>query len=252
MSVQHYTVLYCIILYCTALHYDVLYCRKLYFNLLHCIVHTHTHTHIHIDTPTHTNTHTLSLTHTHTHTLTHTQAIALRAAEHVRLYRDAPPSPRYMGIIIKGAEELKLDPKYIQNLKAIPLANVSKFLEFLARKNYFFIGFLFRQKLRTVVTGISKASWFFYYPGFAAVPSSAFFSGVKKRKLNGVKVSVVDIAEETSAVGSAGGSVGGSVGVSALNAQISAIRSYISSVCIMLVILPGKASPLPSSPPPPS
>ena len=157
-----------------------------------------------------------------------------------------------MGIIIKGAEELKLDPKYIQNLKAIPLANVSKFLEFLARKNYFFIGFLFRQKLRTVVTGISKASWFFYYPGFAAVPSSAFFSGVKKRKLNGVKVSVVDIAEETSAVGSAGGSVGGSVGVSALNAQISAIRSYISSVCIMLVILPGKASPLPSSPPPPS
>ena len=152
-----------------------------------------------------------------------------------------------MGIIIKGAEELKLDPKYIQNLKAIPLANVSKFLEFLARKNYFFIGFLFRQKLRTVVTGISKASWFFYYPGFAAVPSSAFFSGVKKRKLNGVKVSVVDIAEETSAVGSAGGSVGGSVGVSALNAQISAIRSYISSVCIMLVILPGKAALLPST-----
>jgi hypothetical protein len=146
-----------------------------------------------------------------------------------------------MGIIIKGAEELKLDPKYIQNLKAIPQANVSKFLEFLARKNYFFIGYLFRQKLRTVVTGISKASWFFYYPGYAAVPSSAFFSGVNKGKLlNGVKKSVPDIAEESGG----GGSVGGSVEVSAFTAKVSAIRSYISSVCIALVILPGTAHSL--------
>lgn len=140
-----------------------------------------------------------------------------------------------MGIIIKGAEELELDPKYIQNLKAIPQANVSKFLEFLARKNYFFIGYLFRQKLRTLVTGISKASWFFYYPGHRSTPSSAFFSSVEETRDD----SVGDILDRTVQGSGAGGRVEGSEIMRLFGARLSAIRSSISVICITLVILPG-------------
>ena len=101
------------------------------------------------------------------------KAIALRVAKHSKLQHDIAPSARYMDIIIKGAEELKLEPLYIQNLKSLPKVKLSKTLETLARKSVFFTGFLFRKKLNSTVDAISSMTWFFYY---GEPVSAAFFN----------------------------------------------------------------------------
>ena len=104
------------------------------------------------------------------------KAIALRVAKHSKLQHDIAPSARYMDIIIKGAEELKLEPLYIQNLKSLPKVKLSKTLETLARKSVFFTGFLFRQKLSSTVEAISKMTWLCYY---GEPLSAAFFDQSK-------------------------------------------------------------------------
>lgn len=126
-----------------------------------------------------------------------------------------------MDLIIRGAEELKLDDFYIQNLKAIPISKVSGLLNFLAKKHIYFVGFLFRQKLRFAVVGLNKMCWFFYYPtsGYSPIPVSAYFDKAAGEGLNGIKCvsSVGRIAE-----------------------CVRALRAAISTLCVGLVILPGK------------
>ena len=75
-----------------------------------------------------------------------------------------------MDIIIKGATELNLNEEYINNLKSIPIAVVPIYLEYLAKKNYFFIGFLFRKKLRFITMFMSRLLWMFYYKGAGVEP----------------------------------------------------------------------------------
>ena len=60
------------------------------------------------------------------------EAVALRAADHVRLSRDAKPSLRYMRILLKGARELQLDSNYIQYLESIETSKPSKVLVLLS------------------------------------------------------------------------------------------------------------------------
>ena len=138
----------------------------------------------------------------------------------MRLSRDAPPSARYMDLIIRGAEQLKLDDLYIQNLKSIPISKVSGILNFLARKNIYFVGFLFRQKLRFAVTGLNKICWFFYYPssGYSPIPLSAYFDKTSGDGLNGIKC-----------VRTAG----------RVAESVRALRAAISTLCLGLIILPG-------------
>jgi hypothetical protein len=182
-----------------------------------------------------------------------TQAIVLRAAKHVRLLRDAPPSSRYMDIIIKGAEEIKLDPLYIQNLKSIPRASVPPYLKILAKKNYLFIGFLFRQKFRTLVQGLSKISWAVYYPGYNGIPSSAFFTkkdtNTNTNSLNNRKNLILNndiegydnrIQEKNiEIVGNMKITKTNSVKIESVLQSIAAIRKLVSNICLSLVILPG-------------
>ena len=173
----------------------------------------------------------------------------MRAAKHVRLITDAPPSSRYMDIIIKGAEEIKLDPLYIENLKLIPRASVPTYLQILAKKNTLFIGFLFRQKFRVLVQGLSKICWAVYYPGYNGRPSSAFFlnrdsirdsdnniklnnnnnSGKngfynkKEEKKNMIKINKINHSVKPNIV----------------MQNIAYFRKFLSNVCLSLVILPG-------------
>lgn len=176
----------------------------------------------------------------------------MRAAKHVRLTTDAPPSSRYMDIIIKGAEEIKLDPLYIENLKLIPRASVPAYLQILAKKNSLFIGFLFRQKFRVLVQGLFKICWAVYYPGYNGRPSSAFFlnrdsnrdsdNNIKlnnnnnnnnsgnngfykktKEKKNVIKINKINHSVESNIV----------------MQNIAHIRKFLSNICLSLVILPG-------------
>ena len=148
-----------------------------------------------------------------------------------------------MDIIIKGAEEIKLDPLYIENLKSIPRASVPAYLEVLAKKNYLFIGFLFSQKLRSLVQGLSKISWAVYYPGFNGRPSSAFFrhkdvntnisnedvKGSDNTKQKESMYRYMKIERERSLK-------------SSVIQNIAAIRKFLSNICLSLVILPGMLS----------
>jgi hypothetical protein len=73
---------------------------------------------------------------------------------------------RYMEIIIKGAIELNLNDKYIEFLNSIPRAPVPPmYLDYLARKNGNFLGFLFRNNLTSVLFSWSKLIYFFHYRG---------------------------------------------------------------------------------------
>jgi hypothetical protein len=157
-----------------------------------------------------------------------------------------------MDIIIKGAEEIKLDPLYIQNLKSIPRASVPPYLEILAKKNYLFIGFLFRQKFRTLVQGLSKISWAVYYPGYNGIPSSAFFTN-KGTKTNTNGLNIIknfnlnnDIEgcdnrnqEKNDLVANMKITKKKSVKSETIMQSIAAIRKLVSNVCLSLVILPG-------------
>ena len=159
-----------------------------------------------------------------------------------------------MDIIIKGAEEIKLDPLYIQNLKLIPRASVPPYLEILAKKNYLFIGFLFRQKFRTLVQGLSKISWAVYYPGYNGIPSSAFFTkkptntNTNTNSLNTIKnlnlnndIEGYDnrIQEKNEMVANRKITEKNSVNSESVLQSIAAIRKLVSNICLSLVILPG-------------
>ena len=157
-----------------------------------------------------------------------------------------------MDIIIKGAEEIKLDPLYIQNLKLIPRASVPPYLEMLAKKNYLFIGFLFRQKFRTLVQGLSKISWAVYYPGHNGIPSSAFFTkkdtNTNTNSLNTIKnlnlnndIEGCDnrIKEEDEIVANMKITKKNSLKTETVLQSIAAIRKLVSNICLSLVILPG-------------
>lgn len=154
-----------------------------------------------------------------------------------------------MDIIIKGAEEIKLDPLYIQNLKLIPRASVPAYLEILAKKNYLFIGFLFRQKFRTLVQGLSKISWAVYYPGYNGIPSSAFFTkketnsnslhSLNMNLNNDIEGSDNRIQERNDIVGNMKITKKNSVKSETVMQSIATFRKLVSNICLSLVILPG-------------
>ena len=171
----------------------------------------------------------------------------MRAAKHVRLIADAPPSSRYMDIIIKGAEEIKLDPLYIENLKSIPRASVPTYLQVLAKKNSLFIGFLFRQKFRVLVQGLSKICWAVYYPGYNGRPSSAFF--INRDSIrdidNDIKPNKININNDSNDLNSTKeekeniNQINHSVKSNILMQNIAHFRKFLSNICLSLVILPG-------------
>lgn len=90
------------------------------------------------------------------------QAIALQAAQHTRLVSDAPPSKRYMGIILSGAQELNLVPEYIRKLNTTITAQPSAPLTWLTKQHMHFTGLMFRLKWRWMFRGISKLLWTVY------------------------------------------------------------------------------------------
>jgi len=97
------------------------------------------------------------------------KAIALRAAPHVRLRRDASPSARYMGIILQGAKELGLVQEYINRLQSVQVHRVSLPLRMVAQYYLFFMSVLFKLKMRLVLTALSKLLWLCYAPQEAPV-----------------------------------------------------------------------------------
>ena len=97
------------------------------------------------------------------------KAIALRAAPHVRLRRDASPSARYMGIILQGAKELGLVQEYINRLQSVRVHRVSLPLRMVAQYYLFFMSVLFKLKMRLVLTALSKLLWLCYAPQEAPV-----------------------------------------------------------------------------------
>ena len=163
---------------------------------------------------------------------------------------DAPPSSRYMDIIIKGAEEIKLDPLYIENLKLIPRASVPTYLQVLAKKNSLFIGFLFRQKFRVLVQGLSKICWAVYYPGYNGRPSSAFFlnrdsirdvdNEIKSSNINDNDNSDIfyTTKKETKNMIKSN-KIDHSVKSNIVMQNIAHFRKFLSNICLSLVILPG-------------
>lgn len=105
------------------------------------------------------------------------KAVSLRAAPHVRLQKDAMPSARYLSLILEGAEELQLDKEYISNLRTLKPAKIPSITRFLATKQYFFIGILFRKKLLNVFRIYSKYLWMFYHDSIQETK----FSMIKNR-----------------------------------------------------------------------
>jgi hypothetical protein len=97
------------------------------------------------------------------------KAIALRAAAHVRLRKDASPSARYMNIILQGAKELGLVPEYINRLQSVRVQRVSPLLRIVAQYYLFFMSLLFKLKMRPVLTMLSKMLWLCYAPQEAPV-----------------------------------------------------------------------------------
>lgn len=91
-------------------------------------------------------------------------AIALQAADHVKLKRDASPSKRYMDILIAGATELQLEQSYINDLKKIVTASPSEVSILLSRQHLIWTSWLFRNNLRGVQSFVSKLLWIFYVP----------------------------------------------------------------------------------------
>ena len=156
------------------------------------------------------------------------KAIALRVAKHSKLQHDIAPSARYMDIIIKGAEELKLEPLYIQNLQSIPKAKIPKILETLARKSVFFTGFLFRQKLISLVRAISKISWFCYY----GVPVSAAF-------FDQSKTIPVDAKQKLFTNEANSGRVASVISSGSRRPFVVAFRTLLSNLALTAIILPG-------------
>lgn len=91
-------------------------------------------------------------------------AIALRAREHARLAFDAPPSARYMRMLVDGATELGLSPAYVSELEAVRVARVGPVTRCLAVHHFFLASLLFRHKMAWAVRGLSKALWLVYAP----------------------------------------------------------------------------------------
>ena len=153
------------------------------------------------------------------------KAIALRVAKHCKLQHDIAPSARYLDIIIKGAEELKLEPLYIQNLKSLPKVKLPKMLEILARKSVHFTGFLFRKKLNSTVDAISSMTWFFYY---GEPVSAAFFN------------SFPDNSKQNLLTNEAGsGRVGSVISRSSGGHIVTAFRTLLSTFAMTAIALPG-------------
>ena len=152
------------------------------------------------------------------------KAIALRVAKHSKLQHDIAPSARYLDIIIKGAEELKLEPLYIQNLKSLPKVKIPRMLEILARKSVYFTGFLFRKKLISIVRAISKISWLLYY---SEPVSAAFYSSIPDTKENLL----------TNEAGS--GRVASVISKSSGGQIATAFRTLLSTFALTAIILPG-------------
>ncbi|KAJ1399749.1 hypothetical protein B484DRAFT_458282 [Ochromonadaceae sp. CCMP2298] len=92
------------------------------------------------------------------------KAIALRAAQHSRLSRDAEPSARYMGILTEGARELGLEPSYQAYLEALPTASPPRALVWLARRSLSLLSLLFRLKIRSVFRVWSRILYAVYVP----------------------------------------------------------------------------------------
>jgi hypothetical protein len=92
------------------------------------------------------------------------QAVALRAAPHARLARDAPPSARYLGLITKGAIELGIEPAYLERLRAVRVAVVPQYLKALSAKHSVCVAWLYRTKrLRFLTAWLRALLWFVYH-----------------------------------------------------------------------------------------
>mmetsp|Transcript_14705 Transcript_14705/g.14137 ORF Transcript_14705/g.14137 Transcript_14705/m.14137 type:complete len:346 (-) Transcript_14705:11-1048(-) len=154
------------------------------------------------------------------------QAIVLQTAKRMKLLTDAPPSARYMDIIIKGATELNLSQEYIDNLKAIPIVKVPKHLIYLSKKNYFFLGFLFRKKLRFVTTFYSKLLWAFHYKESSRIPF--LMATAVAAKLEGENL-IGSLEKGGRPVGR----------VSKVGSPVAAIRTLFSNFMTTIIILPG-------------
>eukprot|EP01036_Dinobryon_divergens_P034058 gene34058-44006_t len=93
---------------------------------------------------------------------TSVEAVALRAADHVRLSRDSKPSLRYMRILLKGARELQLDSKYIHYLENIETSKPSKVLVQLSLLHIKWMFWLRRLKISWLPTLMSRILWTLY------------------------------------------------------------------------------------------
>ncbi|KAL7551368.1 hypothetical protein ACHAWF_014560 [Thalassiosira exigua] len=97
------------------------------------------------------------------------QAISLRARDHVRLKKDAAPSPRYMPILKEGAEELKLKPCYVDFLKEHPVSSVPPWMRKIAICNPVWTAQVsFRMKFKLPTRIQSALLWSVYAPPTAA------------------------------------------------------------------------------------
>ena len=86
-------------------------------------------------------------------------AITLRAAEWMRLKRDAPPSARYKQLILDGAKECGLSSQYIARLEGIMPAAPSAALTAIVRAHGVVAVMLFRMKLRTLLAPLRAACY---------------------------------------------------------------------------------------------
>lgn len=105
-------------------------------------------------------------------------ALALRARPHARLRVDACPSERYMDILVRGATELGIQAKYIDELKAIKVQQVSSVMRFLALHYFYLITSLFRLKARKLVSALSWVLWRAYVPSTCANPVKRWLGDV--------------------------------------------------------------------------
>ena len=92
------------------------------------------------------------------------KAVALRAREHVRLPTDAPPSARYMRMLIDGADALGIKRSYVDALRATPTQTNGPLLRWLAVHQIYLTMLFFRLKLRWATRGLSAALWRVYVP----------------------------------------------------------------------------------------
>lgn len=93
------------------------------------------------------------------------RAIALRAREHARLpHGHACPSERYMGMLIRGAKELGLEPSYIAALEGQQTQLVPPRLHSLGVHYLFFVSLLFQLHMHAVVRALSWLLWRVYVP----------------------------------------------------------------------------------------